>query len=34
MLYHVTQDHPKRQIYKGLGRKKGIPGKDERYSDT
>jgi hypothetical protein len=33
-LYHVTLDHPDRQIWKGLARKKGIPGKDERYLDN
>jgi hypothetical protein len=31
MLCHVKQDHPNRQTLKGLGKKKGIPGKEERY---
>jgi hypothetical protein len=34
MLYHVKHDHPNRQTEKGLGKEKGIPGKEERYWDN
>jgi hypothetical protein len=30
-LYHVKLDHPNRQTWKGLAKKKGIPSKEERY---
>jgi hypothetical protein len=33
-LCRIIQDHPNRQTYKGLGKKKGTPGKEERYSDN
>jgi hypothetical protein len=31
-LCYITQDYPNRQILKGLGKKKGTPRKEERYS--
>jgi hypothetical protein len=31
-LCRITQDHPNRPTYKGLGKKKGTPRKEERYS--
>jgi hypothetical protein len=33
-LCHITPDDPNRQTYKGLGKKKGIRRKEERYSDN
>jgi hypothetical protein len=30
-LCRVKQDHPNRQTEKGLGKRKSIPGKEERY---
>jgi hypothetical protein len=31
MLCHVKHNHPNRQTWQGLGKKKGTPGKEETY---
>jgi hypothetical protein len=34
MLCCVTQEHPNRQTFKGMGKEKCTPWKEERYADN